>query len=283
MDTHISQAQSNTMQELDKQNWADQEARRMVAAKQRYILWLWIWRVVVIAALLGIWQHAADAGWISKFFISSPLDVGHFLADNLGKGAFWADAWITIQETLWGFGAAGVLGVLVAFALVQSKMLREVLDPILSFLNSLPRVAFAPLFVAFFGLGIMSKIVLAFSLCFFIVLNGALTGLGSIDPDLRLLTRQLGANRIQYFVKLVIPNALPSIFAALRLSLIYGFLAVVVGEMIGSNRGLGQQIAYYSGVLRTDAVFALLFVLGLIATFAVEMLRKIENYLLRWQ
>ncbi|OXR49903.1 ABC transporter permease [Pusillimonas sp. T2] len=283
MNTNTSHGAAQLAPEIDKQSWAEQEAARMVAAKQRYLVSLWFWRLVVIAALLGIWQVAADTGLVNKFFISSPQDIGRFLVDNLGDTKFWEDAWITVQETLWGFGIAGILGVVVAFVLVQSRMLREVLDPILSFLNSLPRVAFAPLFVAFFGLGMMSKIVLAFSLCFFIVLNGALTGLGSIDPDLRLLTRQLGASRLEYFTKLVIPNALPSIFAALRLSLIYGFLAVVVGEMIGSNRGLGQQIAYYSGVLRTDAVFALLFVLGLIATFAVELLRKIENYLLRWQ
>ena len=271
------------MQDLNKQSWLQQETRKQIVEKQRYALSVWAWRIAVIVVLLGIWQYAADAGWVNKFFISSPSDVGAFLFNNLYKAAFWADVWITVQETLWGFAVAGILGVLVAFVLVQSKLLRDVLDPILNFLNSLPRVAFAPLFVAFFGLGMMSKIVLAFSLCFFIVLNGALTGLGSIDPDLRLLTRQLGANRVQYFVKLVVPNALPSIFAALRLSLIYGFLAVVVGEMIGSNRGLGQQIAYYSGVLRTDAVFALLFVLGVIATVAVELLRKIESYLLRWQ
>lgn len=279
----ISHEQTRVAPEMNKQSWLQQETRRQVVEKQRYVLSVWGWRVVVIVVLLGIWQYAADAGWVNKFFISSPSDVGSFLFNNLYKVEFWADAWITVQETLWGFVVAGVLGVLVAFVLVQSKLLRDVLDPILNFLNSLPRVAFAPLFVAFFGLGMMSKIVLAFSLCFFIVLNGALTGLGSIDPDLKLLTRQLGANRVQYFIKLVVPNALPSIFAALRLSLIYGFLAVVVGEMIGSNRGLGQQIAYYSGVLRTDAVFALLFVLGVIATLAVELLRKIESYLLRWQ
>lgn len=279
----ISQTQDQAVPELSKQNWLEQEARRQVVQKQRYTLSVWAWRIAVIVVFLGIWQYVADAGWINKFFISSPSDVGVFFVKNLDKASFWADAWITVQETLWGFVVSGILGVLVAFVLVQSKLLRDVLDPILNFLNSLPRVAFAPLFVAFFGLGMLSKIVLAFSLCFFIVLNGALTGLGSIDPDLRLLTRQLGANRVQYFVKLVVPNALPSIFAALRLSLIYGFLAVVVGEMIGSNRGLGQQIAYFSGVLRTDAVFGLLFVLGVIATFAVELLRKIESYLLRWQ
>lgn len=283
MNTRIETPEHKAVSQVDKQQWLEQESRRQARGRRNEVLSIWAWRIAVIAALLGLWEWVSRSGLVSSFFISSPSEITAFLTGHVQTAGFWTDVSITVEETLWGFAAAGVAGVLCAFVLVQSRMLREVLDPILSFLNSLPRVAFAPLFIAFFGLGMLSKIVLAFSLCFFIVLNGALTGLGSIDPDLNVLTRQLGASRLQYFTKLVVPNALPSIFAALRLSLIYGFLAVVVGEMIGSNQGLGQQIAYYSGVLRTDAVFGLLFVLGLIATVAVEALRKIESYLLRWQ
>lgn len=269
--------------ELRPESWLTKEVQARASGKRAHFLAVWFWRLVVIGGTLALWELVVRSGWVNPFFTSSPSAIAEFVAGNLRSEKFWHDAWITVQETLWGFGAAGVAGVAAAFVLAQSRLLRDVLDPILSFLNSLPRVAFAPLFVAFFGLGVLSKVVLAFSLCFFIVLNGTLTGLGSIDPDLVILTRQLGAGRVQHFVKLVVPNALPGIFAALRLSLIYGFLAVVVGEMIGANSGLGQQIAFYSGVLRTDAVFGLLLVLGVIAALAVELLRLVEGYLLRWQ
>jgi len=209
--------------------------------------------------------------------------VGAFLLENLGTGKFWTDVQATVLATLIGFVLASIAGVVAAFVLAQSKHLHDVVDPILTFFNSMPRVAFAPLFVVWFGLGITSKIVLAFSLCFFIVLSGALVGLTQVDSDLNTITRQLGANRRQHFVKLVLPNALPSIAASLRLALIYGFLAVVVGEMIGSSSGLGQQIAYYSGVLRMDAVFGILLVLGVLVSAAVALMRAVENYFLRWQ
>lgn len=270
-------------QTFNPESWLQSELHRQARRKRRYLTEVWIWRLASIGGLLALWEIAAAQRWINPFFTSRPSAVGVFLIESAMSGTFWDHVSITIQQTLWGVFAAAIAGVLCAFILAQSKMLQDVVDPILSFLNSLPRVAFAPLFVAYFGLGMMSKIVLAFSLCFFIILEGALTGMKRIDPDLVMLTRQLGAGRVQHYTKLVLPNALPSIFAALRLALIYGFLAVVVGEMIGSNKGIGQQIAFYSGVLRIDAVFGLLLVLGLIASFLAAVLRMVENRLLRWQ
>lgn len=265
------------------ESWLESELKAQQTRNRRYVLSVWAWRAILIGGFCLLWQVSAMKEWVNPFFTSSPSAVAEFIVQNIRTESFWSDVGVTLQETLYGFTAAGIGGVLLAFVLAQSRLLRDAVDPILSFLNSLPRVAFAPLFVAFFGLGMFSKVVLAFSLCIFIVLNGTLTGLRNIDPDLDMLTRQLGASRLQYFTKLLMPSALPSIFSALRLSLIYGFLAVVVGEMLGSNNGLGQQIAFYSGMLRTDAVFGLLLVLGVIATASVEALRLIENYLLRWQ
>lgn len=268
---------------FDPESWLQAEASTLAARKRRHTGAVWLWRLVIVGGALVLWELSAANRWIDPFFTSSPSAVAKFLVGAVHSAEFWSDVSITVQETLIGVLIAAVLGVLAAFLLSQSNLLLDVFNPLLSFLNSLPRVAFAPLFVAFFGLGMLSKIVLAVSLCFFIVLEGALTGMKGIDPDLSLLTRQLGATRVQSYMKLVIPNALPSIFAALRLSLIYGFLAVVVGEMIGANNGLGQQIAFYSGVLRIDAVFGLLLVLGIIASSLAGVLRKVRSYLLRWR
>ena len=250
--------ESQTMAvDFSPDTWLRSELAAQSAQRRYHVIAVWIWRLVLIGSFLAIWQIAAQNKWIDPFFISSPTAVGRFLVQSAISVNFWLDVSVTVQETLIGVVIAAIAGIVAAFVLAQSRLLQDIVDPILSFLNSLPRVAFAPLFVAFFGLGMFSKVVLAFSLCFFIVLEGALTGIKGIDPDLVLLTRQIGASRLQHYMKLVIPNALPSIFAAFRLSLIYGFLAVVVGEMIGANNGLGQQIAYFSGVLRTDAVFGL--------------------------
>lgn len=263
--------------------WLQDELQTQASLRLHWAMSVNLWRLFLIGGFLAIWEASAAWGWVDTFFVSRPSAVATFLMDSFGRSAFWADIYTTIAQTLIGVGLSAVAGIFAAFLLAQSEKAQQILDPVLSFLNSLPRVAFAPLFVAFFGLGMLSKIVLAFSLCFFIILEGALTGMKGIDPDLDTLTRQLGASRYQYFFKLALPNALPSIFSALRLALVYGFLAVVVGEMIGANRGIGQQIAFYSGVLRTDAVFGLLLVLGVIASTLAASLRSIENRLLRWR
>lgn len=268
---------------IDPDAWVKTQLRAASAQRLRHGLTVWVLRLVVIGGALVLWQSLVNARWLDPFVVSSPQAVGAFLLENLGTGKFWTDVQATVLATLIGFVLASVAGVVAAFVLAQSKHLHDVVDPILTFFNSMPRVAFAPLFVVWFGLGITSKIVLAFSLCFFIVLSGALVGLTQVDSDLNTITRQLGANRRQHFVKLVLPNALPSIAASLRLALIYGFLAVVVGEMIGSSSGLGQQIAFYSGVLRMDAVFGILLVLGVLVSAAVALMRAVENYFLRWQ
>ncbi|MFE4198664.1 ABC transporter permease [Paenarthrobacter sp. NPDC056912] len=268
---------------IDPAAWVQAQLREASLKRLRHALSVWVLRLMVIGGALGLWQTMVAVGWLDPFVVSSPQAIGAFLMDNLGTAKFWSDVQVTVLETVIGFVIASVAGVLAAFVLAQSKLLHDVLDPILTFFNSMPRVAFAPLFVVWFGLGMTSKIVLAFSLCFFIVLSGALVGLTQVDPDLNTITRQLGANRRQHFVKLVLPNALPSIAASLRLALIYGFLAVVVGEMIGASSGLGQQIAFYSGVLRMDAVFGILLVLGVLVSAAVAFMRVIENYFLRWQ
>ena len=268
---------------IDPDAWVRSQLRAASAQRLRHGLSVWLLRLVVIGGALFLWQSLVNARVLDPFVVSSPQAVGAFLLENLGTGKFWTDVQATVLATLIGFVLASIAGVVAAFVLAQSKHLHDVVDPILTFFNSMPSVAFAPLFVVWFGLGITSKIVLAFSLCFFIVLSGALVGLTQVDSDLNTITRQLGANRRQHFVKLVLPNALPSIAASLRLALIYGFLAVVVGEMIGSSSGLGQQIAYYSGVLRMDAVFGILLVLGVLVSAAVALMRAVENYFLRWQ
>ena len=268
---------------IDPDAWVRSQLRAASAQRLRHGLSVWLLRLVVIGGALFLWQSLVNARVLDPFVVSSPQAVGAFLLENLGTGKFWTDVQATVLATLIGFVLASIAGVVAAFVLAQSKHLHDVVDPILTFFNSMPRVAFAPLFVVWFGLGITSKIVLAFSLCFFIVLSGALVGLTQVDSDLNTITRHLGANRRQHFVKLVLPNALPSIAASLRLALIYGFLAVVVGEMIGSSSGLGQQIAYYSGVLRMDAVFGILLVLGVLVSAAVALMRAVENYFLRWQ
>ena len=171
----------------------------------------------------------------------------------------------------------------VGFLLAQSDIARDATRPFLIILNSMPRIALAPLLIIWLGLGMGSKIAVGLSLTFFVVLNGTLVGVDSVDPDLRLLSRQLGLTRGEIFRKIVLPSSVVSIFAALNLGLVYGFLGVVVAEMLAAPKGLGHAIQYHAGVLQTDAVLGIVLFLALLVTAFVFLLDMLERHFLRWR
>lgn len=149
--------------------------------------------------------------------------------------------------------------------------------------NALPRVALAPMFVLWFGIGMTSKVLLAFSLVFFIVVINTEAGVRSVDSDLSMMARVMGASERQRFMKVLMPGSIPSIFAGLRIGAIYSLLGVVVGEMIASKQGLGQQIMEYSYAFQPAGVFGVLFYLALIALSLNGLMSVIERRLMRWK
>ena len=263
--------------------WARDEHARRVAARRRQRLLVWALRIGLLAFGLLVWQLISLASPSSAITISSPSAVFNYLEEQVPTAGYWENIGITVEEAAIGFVLSGVAAVAFAFVLSASKLITDVVNPVLNFLNSLPRIAFAPLFIAWFGLGQLPQLVLVFTLCFFVVLNGALVGLATVDPDLKILSEQLGVNHRSFFIKVRWPNAVPSIFGSLRLSLIYAFLAAVTGEMLTGNAGAGAAIATQSGLLQMNAVFGILFTLGVVVSVAVELLRTVELRLCRWQ
>jgi NitT/TauT family transport system permease protein len=156
-------------------------------------------------------------------------------------------------------------------------------DPYVDALNSMPRIAFAPIFILAFGIGPTAKIALAFTLVVFILLMNARSGVKSVDPDiLQMATVQNGSRR-QLLMKVVLPSSVPAIFAGLRLGLIYALLAVVASEMIASRDGLGQLITKSSAIFQLEYVYAVVLMLALIAAAMSRSMASFENHLLRWQ
>ena len=236
-------------------------------------------RLGIIVAFLALWALAVHAGWVREFFVSTPSAVAKFL------GGHWhellTNAKATLIATLIAFALSGVVGIAAGLVLSENAYLNRVVDPYVTGLNSLPRIALAPLFTLWFGIGIEAKVALAFSLSFFVVLVNTMAGLKTVDSSLLQLSSSLGCGRIQRFVKVKLPWAVPAIFAGLRLALIYAFLGVVTSEMLGARDGLGQLIVYYSGIFRTDGVLAVLLVLGLAAVVITFAAQRLEAFLLR--
>jgi NitT/TauT family transport system permease protein len=233
-------------------------------SRKREFLVLSATRVAIFAAFVLLWWLAEELKLVDRLFISSPVAVAKFLVANFTKELL-RNAAATLFATLISFVLSAVAGVLAGLALYEMPRLKRTIDPFLTAFNSMPRIALAPIFILWFGIETASKVALAFSLGFFIVMLNTYAGIRNVDPILLRLSRSLGCSAWQQFTKILLPWATPSVFAGLKLALIYCFLGVVTSEMLASKIGLGQLIMYYSGLVRMDAVLAILLVLAVTA------------------
>lgn len=261
---------------------ARRRARGQVEGAGRAIA-IWSGRAVVLFLSLLLWHVSTAWGWIDAFFVSTPATTIAFLIAYLLSGAAWAHIATTVYETVAGFALGALSGVLMGLVLSRFRLLDEILSPFLTALNALPRVALAPMFVLWFGIGSASKIYLAISVVFFIVMINTQAGVRSVDPDLLTIAKAMGANERQRFLKVVLPGSVPAIFAGLRLGAVYALLAVVVGEMLAAKLGLGQEISLYAGTFQAAGVFSALFILAVIALSLNAFSGRLEAHLMRWR
>ena len=239
--------------------------------------------IVLAVIVLGVWEWAGRSGAISPIFFSYPSAIGVALVEGLRGDLITLDARYTVIATIVGFVTASLAGVLVAFGLSQVPYLRKLLSPIFTAFNSLPRVALAPLFVLWFGIGLLSHIVLAASLTFFVVFANTMGGIESVDQDHLLLARLQGATRWQTFRWFIVPSALPSMFVGLELGFIFAMLGTVSGEMIAGEAGFGVRLQRDAGVFNTKGYFATLLVLVLVSAIASALFQLAKRPLVRWQ
>lgn len=251
---------------------------------RRFETWaIWIGRLVVGTSVAIVWEWAARAHLINPVFIGQPSLILASFVDGLRGSLVTVDAAYTTFETVIGFVLASAAGIFTAFLLSQSRTLYAIFEPYFTALNSLPRVALAPLFLIWFGIGATSKIALAASLTYFVVFAATIAGVESVEPDHRLLARLMGASRWQFFTRFVVPSATPSIFAGLQLGLIYGMLGAVAGEMVAGQHGLGVRLTHDANQFATNSYFATLLLLALITIVISLGLRILRGRLLRWQ
>jgi NitT/TauT family transport system permease protein len=237
-----------------------------------------------VGLALGVWEYAAQAGWLDPIFFGRPSGIGRYLWRSLlTTPALLYDLGWTAAGTLSAFSLGSTAAVLVGLLFAVAPRLERMLEPYLSTLNAMPRIALAPLFILWFGLGIGSKIAVGASLTFFIVLSSTIAGIRSVNPDHAMLCRTLGATPTQRFVLVTMPGALPVLFSGLRLGLIYAMLGVIAAEFIAAEHGVGQTLAYLGATFNMNGVMGVLAVLALLATAVTRGLSALERRLLRWQ
>lgn len=239
-------------------------------------------RLLFLVGLLAIWQGAVAAGLISAAFVSTPFNVLQSLWRLLRSGTLMANLVTTLLEIVIAFVLSVVFGIASAILLDRNDWLNRIFSPFLTALNSMPRIALGPLFILWFGIGISSKVVLAFSLGYFIMLLSTLGGLKNVDRDLLLMSRLFGASELRLFRHVRFPWALPGIFAGLRLTLIYCSAGAVIGEMIAAKSGLGLLVQSFSGRFDIAGVMAVILVVACMVMALTSVMDLIERRVLAW-
>ena len=232
----------------------------------------------ILVVVVALWQFAYSAELASRLVVPRPLDVVDALYDGLVGGTWWSHVWATLEATilafLCGFVAALVLGSLLAF----SPLARRTLYPYVVAVQSFPKVALAPLLVVWLGYGLMPKVVIGAVLAFFPIFSNTVAGLIEVDPDEVDLLRSMRAGKLKQLRLLRIPNALSYIFPALNVAAVNSLLGVIVGELVGTDAGLGYLISQRSFLGDTAGVFAILFLLAVIGIAMFLLLRLVERY-----
>jgi ABC-type nitrate/sulfonate/bicarbonate transport system permease component len=247
----------------------------------------WVLPTLVLAALIGLWQIAASSGvaadalHLEPFLIPSPAEIASSLWEN--RSLLAENAWITLQEVLFGFLCGLAAGLGFAVLLHLSGVLRRAFSPLMVASQAIPILVIAPILVVWFGFGIGPKVAVVALICFFPIAVNALTGLRSVDPEAIKMMRTLDASRGQLLWRVEAPTALPFVFSGARIAVAIAVIGAVFGEWVGANSGLGRLILLDNGQLETARVFAATVVLAVIAISLYGLLGLAERRVITWR
>lgn len=239
-------------------------------------------RAVLIALFLLGWELASNS-LVPEFFISRPSAIYAILRDWIADGSLFFHAGITAAEAFAGFLIGSAAGVLIGTLLGRVPILAGLLEPFIMSVYSLPKVALAPLFVLWLGIGIEMKIVLTAAVVFFLVFLNTYTGVRSVSRELVTILHLMGADERHVLFKVVIPSAITWVFTGLRISVPYALIGAIVGELIASNRGLGYLLSSSAGQFQAAGVFAALIAIMLLATMLNLAVKYMERKLMPWK
>ncbi|QDC01000.1 ABC transporter permease [Mesorhizobium sp. 8] len=246
-----------------------------------------VWRIraaraVILAAILIGWELASGR-LVSVFFASKPSLIAKALWVWIADGSLFYHMGITAFEAFLGFVVGGFLGMCVGTALGRSRLLSDLLDPFIMAFYSLPKVALAPLFILWLGIGLEMKVALTAAIVFFLVFLNTYTGVRNVSKELESILRLMGANERAVLTKVVLPSAMTWVFAGLRISVPYALIGAIVGELMASNQGLGSLLVLSQGQLDTAGVFASLVAIMLLAFLLNQAVKYAEARLTPWK
>jgi NitT/TauT family transport system permease protein len=264
----------------EDQLWVDESAGRFDRSK-KYAL-LMAGRLLILAVVLGAWEFISGR-YVDEFWISKPSNIAAVLWEWISTGEIWVHLQATVTAMLLGLLVGATTGIIVGFVLGRVEWLAKLVDPFITAVYALPKVALAPLFILWFGVDLLSKIVLTAVVVFFLVFYNTYAGVRSADVDLVDVVRVMGGKRSDILLKVVLPSAAKWIYTGLRLAVPYSLMGAVIGEIVASNKGIGFLLSRAAGTFDTSATFAALFILMIIATLLNIVVDSSEKITGRWQ
>ena len=232
--------------------------------------------IAAFVALFVLWELAVRAMGIKEYLLPAPSRVIAEFAKRFDP--VMASAWVTTREIIAGYALAVVVSVPLALWIAYSRFMEDTVYPVIVFLQIVPKIAVAPLFIIWFGFGFTPKLLVVFLLSFFPIVVASIAGFKSVDADIMDFARTTGAGPWKMFVKIRLPQALPQIFTGLKVGAALAATAAIVAEFVASDKGLGYLLLQYNGNLDTPMVFAtiiLLSLIGLAVYYAVELIERI--------
>ena len=244
-------------------------------------------QLALVVVFVGGWELAVRAKLIEEFTYGRPSGVvtqlKTWFLDGTEVGSLGKQIWVTMEETLIGFAIGVSLGIVLGVLLGRIPLLADIFDPFIKMMNSIPRIVLGSIFILWFGLGLLSKVILVIVLVFFAVFFNAFQGAREVDRNLIANARILGASPRKVTWQVVVPSAMTWIIASLHIAFGFALIGAIVGEFIGSQQGLGLLINEARGAFNPNGVYAAMLIIAVIALAAEWLITRLERRLLRWR
>ena len=256
--------------------YSEEHTKYLKKLKKEKII-ITFFQILILVIFIFIWQMLADLNIINTFIFSSPKKVLDTIINLYKTKDLFSHIWVTVYETFLSFSIATILGTVIAAILWWNKKIQKVIEPYLTILNSLPKVALGPIIIIWFGAGIKSIIVMALLISLIITIINVYEGFNNTNKNKIKLMKTLGAKKHQIFFKLILPNSINTIISALKINVSMSLIGVIMGEFLVSKKGIGYLILYGSQVFNLSLVISGIFILCIVAALMYYIVSFIEK------
>lgn len=245
--------------------------------------------------VLAVWQLSADPHsflarnfpnsfpFVNEYWVSTPAKIAKQLYEITSSGELFVHFWGTMLNTFLGYAIGAVVGICTGFLLAEFEVVAKVLEPYIMALNGVPRIAYAPLFIVWFGIGMQSKVVLVLTIVFFLTFINTYSGIRGVSLDLINIARVMGGTKFKIMLKVIMPGASPWIISGLKVSVPFALVGAIVGEFIAASQGLGFLLQLYMNLYNTTGVILIILILMLVVMLLNILLNWLESHLFRWR